>query len=66
LYGPKITYQNGELRGTPKGQHKDCREIEHAAILSPAYVGMAKTIADRRMIVSGYRLANLMARLNNR
>jgi hypothetical protein len=29
----KIAYQNGALRGTPKGQRKECREVTDAAVL---------------------------------
>jgi len=45
----KIAYQNGTLRGTPKGQRSDCRELRDAAMLPVGYVQIAKKIADRRM-----------------
>ena len=47
----KIAYQNGALRGTPKGQHKECGEVVEAAVLPHGYGAMASQIADRRMIL---------------
>jgi hypothetical protein len=58
----KITYQNGKLRGTPKGQRKDCREVTDAVVLPVGYAKIAGQIADRRLILAGYRLANLLMR----
>jgi hypothetical protein len=29
----KIAYQNGALRGTPKGKRRECREVTDAAVL---------------------------------
>lgn len=29
----KTAYQNGTLRGTQKGQHKECREVLDTAVL---------------------------------
>ena len=59
----KITYQNGTLRGTPKGQVKDCREVSDAAVLPANYAAIARHIADRRMILASYRLAGLLQRI---
>jgi S1/P1 Nuclease len=56
----KVAYQNGALRGTPKGQHKDCREVTDAAVIPTGYTAVARPIADRRMILAGYRLAELL------
>ena len=56
----KIAYQNGALRGTPKGKRRDCREVTDAAVLPNGYSAIAKKIADRRMILAGYRLADLL------
>src|SRR6185437_14079131 len=61
----KIAYQNGSLRGTPKGQRTDCREVTNAAVLSVGYAATARKIADRRMALAGYRLANFLQRLSN-
>ena len=56
----KIAYQNGAFRGTPKGQRKDCREVTDAAVLPNGYANIARKIADRRMMLAGYRLADLL------
>jgi len=61
----KIAYQNGALRGTPKGQRKDCREATDAAVLPNRYASLARKIADRRMALSGYLLATFLQRLSN-
>jgi hypothetical protein len=55
----KIAYQNGALRGRPKGQRKDCREVMDAVVLPNGYTAIARKIADRRMMLAGYRLADL-------
>jgi S1/P1 Nuclease len=60
----KITYQNGALRGTPKGKRRDCREVTDALVLPNGYVRIARIIADRRMMLAGYRLANLLQRIS--
>ena len=60
----KIAYQNGALRGTPKGKRRDCREVTHAAVLPTGYAVIAKKIADRRMILAGYRLADLVQQIS--
>jgi len=61
----KIAYQNGALRGTPKGQRRDCREVTDAAVLPNGYASLARKIADRRMVLSGYRLGTFLQRLSN-
>ena len=58
----KIAYQNGALRGTPKGQRKDCGEMTDAAMLPNGYANIARKIADRRMMLAGYHLADLLSR----
>jgi len=60
----KIAYQNGALRGTPNGQRKDCREVMDAVVLSNGYTAIARKIADRRMMLAGYRLADLLQRIS--
>ena len=49
----KFAYQNGALRGIPKGQRKDCREVADAAVLPEDYPATARAIEDRRMILAG-------------
>ena len=56
----KIAYENGSLRGTPKGQAKDCREINAVTYVSNGYPARARLIANRRMYLAGYRLADLL------
>ena len=56
----KIAYQNGSLRGTPKGQAKDCRAVNAVTYVSNGYPARAKLIANRRMYLAGYRLADLL------
>jgi len=59
----KIAYENGNLRGTPKGQARDCRDVPDANFISRGYPGIAKLIADRRVYLAGYRMAELLARI---
>jgi hypothetical protein len=58
----KIAYQNGAFRGTPKGQQKECREVANAQVLPTGYVTIAKRIAERRIMLAGYRLVELLER----
>jgi S1/P1 Nuclease len=55
----KIAYENGSLRGTPKDQAKDCRAVNAVNYLRSGYAE-ARLIANRRMYLAGYRLANLL------
>ena len=59
----KITYRNGGLSGSLKGGSKDCREVQAAPVLPAGCVVSASRIADRRMILAGYRLADLLIRM---
>jgi hypothetical protein len=59
----QIAYQNGKLRGTPKGQHRDCREITDVAVLPSGYAVSARNVADRRIVLASYRLADFLASL---
>src|SRR5206468_5083578 len=52
----KIAYRNGGRIGIPKGGNKDCREVHVTPVLPAGYVVSASRIADRRMILAGYRL----------
>jgi hypothetical protein len=55
----KIAYENGSVRGTPKGNAKDCREVNAVTYVSDGYPARARLIANRRMYLAGYRLADL-------
>jgi hypothetical protein len=54
---------NGASIGTPKAGAMDCTMVAAAPVLPAEYVVNASRIADRRMILAGYRLAELWARL---
>jgi hypothetical protein len=59
----KIAYRNGELSGSPRGGNKDCTTVAPAPVLPVGYVVSASRIADRRIILAGYRLADLLTRV---
>ena len=42
---------------------EDCHEVQAARVLAAGYVVGASRIADRRMILAGYRLADLLIRV---
>jgi hypothetical protein len=44
----------------------DCTMIATAPVLPVGYVINASRIADRRMILTGYRLAGLLTRVNSK
>jgi hypothetical protein len=58
-----VAYQNGAMRGTPTGSRRDCEEVADAATLPPYYATTAGGIADRRIVLAGYRLADVLKRL---
>jgi S1/P1 Nuclease len=58
-----IAYRNGAPIGTPKGGSMDCTMVAAAPVLPVSYVVSASRIADRRMILAAYRLANLLKRV---
>jgi S1/P1 Nuclease len=59
----KIAYRNGGQIGTPRGGNIDCTMVAAAPVLPVGYVVSASRIADRRMILTGYRLADLLVRI---
>ena len=59
----KIAYQNGGLVGSPRDRNKACTMVAAAPVLPVGYVVNARRIADRRMILAGYRLADLLKRV---
>jgi S1/P1 Nuclease len=59
----KISYRNGALTGIPKGANMDCSMVAAAPVLPTGYVVSASRIADRRMILAGYRSADLLTRV---
>jgi len=60
----KIAYRNGGLTGTPRAGNKDCTTATEAPMLSAGYAVSARRIADRRIILAGYRLADLLTLLS--
>jgi hypothetical protein len=59
----KIAYRNGGRIGIPRGGNLDCAMVAEALVLPIGYVVSARRIADRRMILAGYRLADLLTRV---
>jgi hypothetical protein len=59
----KITYRNGARIGILKAGAMDCAMVAAAPVLPVGYVVNARRIADRRMILAGYRLADLLTRI---
>ncbi len=59
----KIAYRNGGRVGIPKGGNMDCTMMAAAPVLPVGYVVSARRIADRRMILAGYRLADVLTRV---
>jgi S1/P1 Nuclease len=59
----KIAYRNGGRIGTPKDGNKDCSTVAAAPVLPAGYVVSASRIADRRIVLAGYRLADLLTRI---
>ena len=62
----KIAYRNGGRIGTPKAENQDCRDVKAATVLPAGYVHSASRIAYRRMILSGYRFADLLRRVTSK
>ena len=58
----KIAYRNGGRIGMPRGGNKDCTLVTAAPVLPVGYVVSASRIADRRIVLAGYRLADLLTR----
>ena len=59
----KIAYRSGAQIGIPKSENLDCKMVAAAPVLPVGYVVSASRIADRRVILAGYRLADLLTRV---
>ena len=57
-----VAYQGGTLKGAPKNRKQDCRDVTAAPVLPSNYIANARRVADRRIGLAGYRLADLLAR----
>jgi S1/P1 Nuclease len=60
----KIAYRNDGRIGIPKAGAMDCTMVTAAPVLPAGYVVNASRIADRRVILAGYRLADLLTRVS--
>jgi S1/P1 nuclease len=58
-----VAYRGGTLTGAPKNLKQDCREVAAAPTLTLDYIATARRVADRRMILAGYRLADSLIRV---
>jgi hypothetical protein len=56
----KFAYRNGGRIGIPRAGAMDCTMVAAAPVFPAGYVVSASRIADRRMILAGYRLANIL------
>jgi len=66
LRGKVCAYLTCRLMGDPNActrVNKDCTAIATAPVLPVGYVVSASRIVDRRMILAGYRLADVLTRL---
>src|SRR5262245_18840970 len=59
----KIAYRNGGRIRIPKSGAMDCAMVAAVHLLPAGYIVSASRIADRRMILAGYRLADLLMRV---
>ena len=59
----KIADRNDGRIGIPTGGTVDYAMVAAAPVVPAGYVHSASWIADRRMILAGYRLADLLTRL---
>jgi hypothetical protein len=58
-----VAYQGGTLKGAPKNQKQNCRDVAAAPVLTLDYIATARRVADGRIVPSGYRLAELLTRV---
>jgi hypothetical protein len=49
--------------GSPRAANRDCTMVAAAPVLPAGYVVSASRIANRRMILAGYGLADLLKRV---
>jgi hypothetical protein len=58
----KIAYRNAGQTGSPRASNKDLHDVRSGSGASVGYVVSASRIADRRIMLAGYRLADLLIR----
>ena len=56
----KIAYRNGGRIGGRRDGNKACSTVTAAPVLPAGYVVSASRIADRRIVLTGFRLADLL------
>ena len=56
----KIAYQNEVTPGTAKGAAKTCGDLAEEKLLPTGYARIAGRIAARRIMLAGFRLADLL------
>ena len=59
----RIAYEGGGLRGTSRGQARDCRDVQAVVFVSRGYPARARLIADRRLYLASQRLADLLRQI---
>lgn len=53
-----VAYAGGTLREAPKNHSRECEVA--AAVLTLDYIATTRRVADRRIVLGGYRLADLL------
>jgi hypothetical protein len=61
--GTKIAYRNGGRTAIPRSANMDCSMVAAAPVLPVGYIVSASRIGDRRIILAGYRWADLLTRI---
>jgi hypothetical protein len=56
-----VAYQGGTLRGAPKNNKQDCRDVAAAPVLPLDYIATARRVADRRIGAGGIPLGGYFA-----
>jgi hypothetical protein len=56
-------YRGGLIIGAPRTRGVDCPNIQTSPVLPQSYAFIAERVSDRRMILAGYRLADLLSRV---
>jgi hypothetical protein len=55
-----VAYQGGTLKGAPKNLNQDCRDVAAAPVLPLDYIATARRVADRLIVLAGYRSADTL------
>ena len=60
----KFAYRNDGRIGIPRDGSMDCTTVAAAPVLPAGYGVSASRIADRRIILAGYRLVDVLTRVS--